>query len=169
MATMTEPTHAFAAAREAGREPFKVKDLTLAELGRKEIRLAEQEMPGLMAIRAEYAGRKPLAGAKVMGSLHMTIQTAVLFLVLHYVEDPAAVVAEARRALAPGGRLLIADMTPHDRAEYRQTMGHVWQGFAREQVEGWLRDAGFASTRHLDIPPDPAAKGPSLFAAVGRA
>ncbi|MFL5519629.1 MAG: adenosylhomocysteinase [Gemmatimonadales bacterium] len=75
---MTEPTHAFAASREAGREPFKVKDLSLAELGRKEIRLAEQEMPGLMAIRGEYAGRKPLAGAKVMGSLHMTIQTAVL-------------------------------------------------------------------------------------------
>src|ERR671916_1484252 len=78
VAAMTDPTHAFAASREAGREPFKVKDLSLAELGRKEIRLAEQEMPGLMAIRAEYAGRKPLAGAKVMGSLHMTIQTAVL-------------------------------------------------------------------------------------------
>src|SRR5690606_4210821 len=70
--------HAFAAAREVGREPFKVKDLGLAEFGRKEIRLAEQEMPGLMAIREEYAGEKPLAGAKIMGSLHMTIQTAVL-------------------------------------------------------------------------------------------
>jgi len=70
--------HAFAAAREAGREPFKVKDLAEAQLGRHEIRLAEQEMPGLMAVREEYAGKKPLAGAKIMGSLHMTIQTAVL-------------------------------------------------------------------------------------------
>ncbi|NIW37922.1 MAG: adenosylhomocysteinase, partial [Gemmatimonadetes bacterium] len=48
------------------------------EFGRKEIRLAEQEMPGLMAVREKYKARKPLAGAKVMGSLHMTVQTAVL-------------------------------------------------------------------------------------------
>ena len=60
------------------RLPFKVADLSLAELGRKEIRLAEQEMPGLMAIRARYAKKKPLKGAKIMGSLHMTVQTAVL-------------------------------------------------------------------------------------------
>jgi adenosylhomocysteinase len=57
---------------------FAVKDLTLAEWGRKEIRLAEQEMPGLMALREEHAAAKPLAGQRIMGSLHMTIQTAVL-------------------------------------------------------------------------------------------
>lgn len=79
MSTLLETKqHPFEAARRAGREPFKVADLALAEFGRKEIRLAEQEMPGLMAIREEYAGQLPLAGAKVMGSLHMTIQTAVL-------------------------------------------------------------------------------------------
>ncbi|MEQ9401801.1 MAG: adenosylhomocysteinase [Longimicrobiales bacterium] len=60
------------------RPPFKVKDLSLAEWGRKEIRLAEQEMPGLMAARKEYGPSQPLAGKKVMGSLHMTVQTAVL-------------------------------------------------------------------------------------------
>ncbi|HEX9054628.1 MAG TPA: adenosylhomocysteinase, partial [Gemmatimonadales bacterium] len=60
------------------RLPFKVKDLGLAEWGRKEIRLAEQEMPGLMALRAEYRNKRPLAGARIMGSLHMTVQTAVL-------------------------------------------------------------------------------------------
>jgi adenosylhomocysteinase len=60
------------------RPPFKVRDLSLAEFGRKEIRLAEQEMPGLMAIRAEYKGKQPLRGARIMGSLHMTVQTAVL-------------------------------------------------------------------------------------------
>ena len=62
----------------ADRPPFKVKDLSLAEWGRKEIRLAEQEMPGLMAARKEYGPQQPLAGLKVMGSLHMTVQTAVL-------------------------------------------------------------------------------------------
>ncbi|MFN7966781.1 MAG: adenosylhomocysteinase [Acidobacteriota bacterium] len=76
--TQTAVVHPFEAAKKAGRVPFKVKDLSLAEFGRKEIRLAEHEMPGLMAIRAEYKGKKPLAGAKIMGSLHMTIQTAVL-------------------------------------------------------------------------------------------
>ena len=70
--------HPFAAAKAAGREPFKVKDLSLAEFGRNEIRLAEYEMPGLMSLRAEYKGKKPLKGAKIMGSLHMTVQTAVL-------------------------------------------------------------------------------------------
>jgi adenosylhomocysteinase len=64
--------------QETDRPAFKVADLSLAEFGRKEIRLAEQEMPGLMAIRDEYKGKKPLAGARIMGSLHMTVQTAVL-------------------------------------------------------------------------------------------
>jgi adenosylhomocysteinase len=58
--------------------PFKVADLSLADFGRREIRLAEHEMPGLMAVRAEYAAAQPLAGARITGSLHMTIQTAVL-------------------------------------------------------------------------------------------
>ena len=58
--------------------PYKVKDISLAEWGRKEIKLAEAEMPGLMALRAEYGKSKPLAGARVAGCLHMTIQTAVL-------------------------------------------------------------------------------------------
>jgi adenosylhomocysteinase len=60
------------------RPAFRVADISLAEFGRKEIRLAEQEMPGLMALRAEYKGKKPLTGARIMGSLHMTVQTAVL-------------------------------------------------------------------------------------------
>src|SRR5262245_49585202 len=75
---LTEKEHAFDAATKAGRTPYKVADLNLAEWGRKEIRLAEHEMPGLMALRARYAGQTPLAGARIMGSLHMTIQTAVL-------------------------------------------------------------------------------------------
>src|SRR5207237_3361779 len=66
-------------AQAAGERPaFKVRELARADFGRKEIRLAEQEMPGLMAIRAEYTRQRPLAGAKIMGSLNMTVQTAVL-------------------------------------------------------------------------------------------
>jgi adenosylhomocysteinase len=61
-----------------GPNDFKVADLSLAEYGRNEIRLAENEMPGLMAMRAEFGASKPLKGARIMGSLHMTIQTAVL-------------------------------------------------------------------------------------------
>src|ERR1051326_2710890 len=57
---------------------YKVADLHLADWGRKEIRIAETEMPGLMAIRAEFAAQQPLRGARIAGSLHMTIQTAVL-------------------------------------------------------------------------------------------
>src|SRR5712672_85005 len=60
------------------RTDFKVADLSLAEFGRKEITLAETEMPGLMATRAEFKGLQPLKGARISGSLHMTIQTAVL-------------------------------------------------------------------------------------------
>jgi adenosylhomocysteinase len=79
MATVaTEKLHAFDAAARTGRPPYKVADLDLAEWGRKEIRLAEHEMPGLMALRGRYAGKRPLDGARIMGSLHMTVQTAVL-------------------------------------------------------------------------------------------
>jgi adenosylhomocysteinase len=58
--------------------PFKVADLSLADFGRREIRLAEHEMPGLMSVRAEWSGERPLTGARITGSLHMTVQTAVL-------------------------------------------------------------------------------------------
>ena len=59
-------------------DDFKIKDISLAEFGRKEISIAESEMPGLMALREEYSGKAPLKGAKILGCLHMTIQTAVL-------------------------------------------------------------------------------------------
>ena len=58
--------------------PYKVADMSLAEWGRKEIEISEHEMPGLMAVRRKYGPEKPLKGVRVMGSLHMTIQTAVL-------------------------------------------------------------------------------------------
>src|SRR3990170_6946273 len=63
---------------EVKKNNYKVKDISLAEWGRKEIKLAESEMPGLMTIRKEYGPKKPLKGARIAGCLHMTIQTAVL-------------------------------------------------------------------------------------------
>ena len=72
------------------RTDYKVADLALAEFGRKEIRLAEHEMPGLMATRAEFSEERPLAGARITGSLHMTVQTAVL------IETPTGPLRRAR-------------------------------------------------------------------------
>src|SRR5512141_2916836 len=72
------PSSARAAKKVAPRLEFKVKDLGLAEWGRNESDLAEKEMPGLMAVRKEYSARRPLKGQRITGSLHMTIQTAVL-------------------------------------------------------------------------------------------
>ena len=63
---------------ETTRLPYKVKDISQAEFGRREIVIAEEEMPGLMALREKYGATKPLAGARIAGCLHMTIQTAVL-------------------------------------------------------------------------------------------
>ena len=78
MTATLDITHQFDAAQAAGRPAYKVADLGLATLGRNEIRLAEHEMPGLMAVREQYGKEKPLQGARIMGSLHMTVQTAVL-------------------------------------------------------------------------------------------
>ena len=83
MATTTDPQTA---------QDFKVADLSLASFGRKEISLAEHEMPGLMALREEYAAQQPLKGARITGSLHMTVQTAVL------IETLTALGAEVRWA-----------------------------------------------------------------------
>jgi ArsR family transcriptional regulator len=95
------------------------------------------------------------------------LDVAVMSLVLHYVAEPAAVLAGIRRALDPrSGKLLLVDMLPHDRAEYRQTMGHVWLGFDTEQIMQWGHEAGFREVRAYALPAASQVKGPSLFAAV---
>lgn len=93
------------------------------------------------------------------------LDAAMMFLVLHHVPDPARCLAEAARALRPGGRLVVVDMLPHERDEYRSQMGHVWLGFAEADVLRTLRDTGFDNVRLLPLPADPKAKGPALFAA----
>ncbi|MEJ7561373.1 MAG: adenosylhomocysteinase [Ilumatobacteraceae bacterium] len=91
-ATPTNPDQAAAAGAETARRDFRVADVSLAPFGRKEMHLAEHEMPGLMALRKEFGGSKPLTGARISGSLHMTVQTAVL------IETLVALGAEVRWA-----------------------------------------------------------------------
>ena len=84
-------------------EDYKVRDFSLADWGRKEISMAEDEMPGLMALREEYGASKPLAGARIAGCLHMTIQTAVLIETLDGAGRDRALVL-LQHLLDPGSR-----------------------------------------------------------------
>ena len=94
-----------------------------------------------------------------------SLDAAVLSLVLHFVVDPSMVLAEAARVLKPDGRLLVIDMLPHERDEYRASYGHLWLGFGEPQLSSWLHDAGFKNLRIVPLSPDPLAKGPGLFTA----
>ncbi len=94
------------------------------------------------------------------------VDLATLSLALHYVADPARALAEARRVLRRGGRLVVVDMMPHERDDLQQRMGHVWRGFSEEQVCEWLSQAGFSASRYRVLPPDEAARGPGLFVAT---
>lgn len=94
------------------------------------------------------------------------LDAATLILVLHHLPDPAKVISEVARVLRPQGRLLIVDMLPHDRAEYRQEMGHVWMGFDDKQINHYLEAAELQPMMFHPLLPDTAAKGPALFAAT---
>jgi ArsR family transcriptional regulator len=94
------------------------------------------------------------------------LDIAMMGLVLHHVPDPAIVLGEAARVLKRGGRLLLIDMLPHDRAEYQHQMGHVWLGFPERQTRKMLTAAGFDNVRIHALPIDEDAKGPALFAAL---
>ena len=93
------------------------------------------------------------------------LDAALMLLVLHHVPDPAAALGEAARTMKPGARFVLCDMLPHDREEYKKEMGHVWLGFADDQLRRLLTGAGFADIRIVPLPVDPEARGPALFVA----
>lgn len=94
-----------------------------------------------------------------------SLDAAMFMLVLHHLPSPAAALEEAARAIKPGGRVLIVDMTPHEHEEYRQKMGHVWLGFSEDQMRRLLLVAGFEDIRIQALAPEDAARGPVLFVA----
>ena len=96
------------------------------------------------------------------------LDVAMLLLVLHYIVDPPSVLAEACRALCPGGRLVIVDMRAHTRDGYREEMGHLWPGFTESQLEEWMTGAGLEQFRYRTLPVRPEAEGPLLFVATAR-
>ncbi len=124
---------------------YKVKDMSLADWGQKEISMAEDEMPGLMAIRTEYGNTKPLAGARIVGCLHMTIQTAVLIQTLEIPRRQRALVV-VQHLLDPGprGRRGGRDRDP----------GVCLEGHERGGVLVVHR-ADHARAERLDAEPDP--------------
>ncbi len=95
------------------------------------------------------------------------LDLAIVSLVLHYVVDLDRTLSEVHRVLRPGGRILILDMQEHDRAGFREEMGHVWLGFEPDELKALLEEIGFAAVAVAPIPPDPGANGPRLFVLRG--
>ena len=133
-------------------------DGSAAMLAAARERLAERKN---VRIREGELEKLPIADAQ--------LDAATLFLALHHLPDPSRALAEARRVLKPGGRLVVVDMLPHDREEYRQQMGHVWLGFSRQQMQKAFDRTGFRAVRFADLPSEAEAKGPALFAAGAEA
>jgi len=141
--------------------PFVGKVIAV-ESSRAMLKAARQRLTALDNVRLEHGELEELPIEDA------TLDAATMCLVLHHLSDPPAALREAHRVLKPAGRLLIVDMFEHDRAEYRQQMGHVWLGFTRDQIAQWLAGAGYGGVRVHALPADSQARGPALFVASAR-
>lgn len=128
------------------------REPSMLEVARK--RLAEHPHVAIVEAALEAV---PLADASA--------DLATIVLVLHHLPEPAAVLAEARRLLRPGGHLVVVDMQPHDHATWR-ALGHLHQGFSPDELAALAERSGLSITRYQPLPADPDAQGPPLFLAV---
>lgn len=135
--------------------------------------VAVDESPAMLA-----AARQRLAGHRNvelrLGAVETlpvdagTLDLALMILVLHHLAEPTLALREASRSLKAGGRLIVVDMQPHERGDYRETMGHQWLGFDHADMDRRLVEAGLEHITYHGLPPQPAARGPLLFVASAR-
>lgn len=162
------------------------RDLVVADLGCGTGAVAAALAPFVRRVVAVDGSREMLAAARTRlagrdnvelrhGELESLplgageVHAATLILVLHHLPDPGRALSEVARIVRPGGKLLLLDMLPHDRDEYREAMGHVWLGFSEAEVRASFADAGLRFEAFVPLPPDPDAKGPGLFVATALA
>jgi len=140
--------------------PF-VRQVIAVDASAAMLRVAKTRLGGLanVEVRRGELAELPLEAGSV--------DLACLVMVLPYMDRPETVIREAARVLKRGGRLLVCDLMPHERAEYRQTMGHQRLGVAAEELAAWMDAAGLGSARYVPLPLPPDAKGTRLFTAVG--
>jgi len=130
----------------------------------------DESAPMLAAARARLEGSPNVelrqGELELLPVREAELDLAALVLVLPFVPDPGRVLAEAARAVEPGGRVVVLDLQPHERAHYSQAMGHLWHGFSQSQMLQWMTSAGLRDVRYVTLPPLPDAKGPGLFVAT---
>lgn len=139
-----------------------VQRIIAVDASEEMLAMARERLGGLpnVEVRQGELESLPIADA--------SLDAALLFFVLGYVAEPARVLAECRRVIAPRGRVVIVDLLPHARLEYRSELGQVWLGFSHEQLERWASQAGFKRFEMRPLPRDHARKGEALFVAVAR-